>query len=301
MRKKLTTGLLFLLGLIALAACGANTTTDQTQTASGKIQVVSSLDFYAEVAEHILGEQGHVTSIINSSGVDPHDYTSTTDDAKSVAEADVAVMNGAGYDAWLGKLVNSNDHPTKLINVATDIRHLPEGENKHLWYDFATMIKVNRYLVKQFSELRPQQRDTFQKNGEKFLTQLKQLQQQEQELKQQFAGDKVMITEPVFNDVLAKIGITIVNSDFAQDIEEGADPKPAELQKMKDQLRNKQVAFLVVNKQVESSLIAGLIDTAKKSGVPIVTVTETMLKDQTYINWMKSQLDQLATIAEKES
>ncbi|MFD1465457.1 metal ABC transporter solute-binding protein, Zn/Mn family [Lapidilactobacillus mulanensis] len=300
MHRKIIAGLLLVFGITILTACGTNAKPAQTQSPTGKIKVVSSLDFYAEIAEHILGDQGQVTSIINSSGVDPHDYTPTTNDAKAVAKSDVAVMNGAGYDAWLEKLVDSSDHSTKLIDVAADVRHLPDGENEHLWYDFATMIKVNRYLVKQFSELRPQERTTFQKNGEKFLAQLKQLQQQETQLKEQFAGDKVMVTEPVFNDVLVKLDMKIVNPDFAQDIEEGADPKPADLQKMKDQLKNRQVAFLVVNKQVESSLITELTAAAKKSGVPIVTVTETMPENQTYIKWMKSQLEQLANIATKE-
>lgn len=297
MFKKIRTGFFLILGVMVLAACSTQKQTTGKQLTTDQIRVVSSLDFYAEMAQQILGDQGKVVSIINSSGIDPHDYTPTTADAKTVANADVAIMNGAGYDAWLQKLVTSNDRKVSTVDIAADVRHLPEGENEHLWYDFATMIKLNQALVKRFSTLRPKERQLFEKNGRKNMRQFQQLQQQVQQLKASFSEKQVMITEPVFNDVLSALDVKVVNPDFAQDIEEGADPKPAELQTMLSQLKQRKVAFLVVNRQVESPLIDELIQTAKKAGVPIVTVTETMPPHRTYLTWMTEQLAQLTKIA----
>ncbi len=277
-----------------LVAC----TNQKSAQTHKQIKVVSSLDFYAEPAAKILGQYGQVTSLINSASVDPHDYTATTNDAKITAKADVAIMNGAGYDAWLQKLVVSNNQQAKLVNVATDIRHLPDGENEHLWYDYANMIKVTQYLTTTFSKIKPAQKQIFARNSAVYIKQLKKLQAQENQLKTDFAGKSVMVTEPVFNYVLTNLGVKIVNENFAQDIDEGADPQPAELQKMTNQLKNRQVAFLVVNRQVESSLISQLIKTAKKAQVPIVYVTETMPKGKTYLTWMHDELQQLKKIAE---
>lgn len=284
--------LLVVLGIIGLAACG-----NQTKKSTQKISVVSSLDLYAEPAQKILGKYGAVTSLINSTSIDPHDYTATTNDAKTTAQADVAIMNGAGYDAWLQKLVASNSNPPQLIDVAADVRHLPDGANEHLWYDFNTMIKVTNKLTTTFAKIKPSKKSYFTANGAAYIAEIKQLQKQEQQLKQTFSGKSVMITEPVFNYVLQNLNMKIVNENFAQDIDEGADPKPEDLQKMTQQLQNRQVAFLVVNRQVESSLISELVKTAKKAKVPIVYVTETKPKGKTYLTWMQSELNQLAKIA----
>ena len=43
-----------------------------------KIKVVTTTDFYGQVAEEVLGNKGKVTSIINNPSVDPHDYEPTT-------------------------------------------------------------------------------------------------------------------------------------------------------------------------------------------------------------------------------
>lgn len=293
--KRLSAILFLLIGIFSLSAC-----TQQAKKTNEKINVVSSVDFYAEPAAKILGKYGQVNSIINSASIDPHDYTATTHDSRTIAKADVAIMNGAGYDAWLQKLVASNNKRATVVNVAADIAHLPDGENEHLWYDFDNMIKVTRYLTKTFSQIKPAHKQTFNENSAKYIKQLQQLKEQEQTLKTTFTGKSVMVTEPVFNYVLQDLGVKIVNEDFAQAIDEGTDPKPADLQKMTTQLQKKQVAFLVVNKQVESSLIGNLIKTAKKSGVPIIYVTETMPKGKTYLTWMHDELQQLTKVAEGE-
>ncbi|MFD1410951.1 metal ABC transporter solute-binding protein, Zn/Mn family [Lapidilactobacillus gannanensis] len=292
MKKKLSYLLILIVGIVILVACQQQTPTKSAT----KIQVVTSLDFYGEPARAILGRHGQVTSLINSPSVDPHDYTPTTNDAKKVAQADVALMNGAGYDAWLQKLVKADDNQQKLLNVASDIVKLPEGGNEHLWYDFKVMPKVTRQLVTTFSKIQPENKAIFEKNGQRYLKQLLTLQHQEAELKQRLQGKKVMITEPVFNYVLASIGMKVVNSEFAQNIEDGADPKPADLQKMQQQLDQQQVACLVVNKQVSSALVTDLVTRAQKNDVPVLQVTETLPKHKTYLTWMASELTELQRI-----
>lgn len=293
MKKILTLVMLAMTGLVLIGCSQAQKTKSTDQ-----IQVVASLDFYAEPARAILGKSGKVSSLINSASVDPHDYQATTTDAKQVANADVVIMNGAGYDSWLDKLVQANDQRPQLVNVAQDIAHLPAGGNEHLWYDFTVMPKLTRRLVKLFSKEKPQQRAVFQKNGQRYLAKLKKLQKQQDRLRQELQGQPVMITEPVFNYVLSSLGMRIVNPDFAQAIENGADPKPADLQKMQRQLDHRQVRFLVVNAQVSNPVIADLAKRAKQHHVPVLKVTETLPAKDNYVSWMTTQLADLQDVVD---
>ncbi len=62
--KKRNLGLLFLITVLFLAGCQA------TQPVKQKgITVISSLDFYGEIAKAVLGNHGHVQSIITNPAI----------------------------------------------------------------------------------------------------------------------------------------------------------------------------------------------------------------------------------------
>ena len=86
------------------------------------IRVVTSLNFYGEVAKAVAGDHGTVTSFINSSAVELHEFQPTTKQAKQVAIANVAIENGLGYDAWMSKMVKADSkNKITLINVGEQV------------------------------------------------------------------------------------------------------------------------------------------------------------------------------------
>ena len=98
-------GILLLL-LLTLAACG---TTFQTTTGSnGPVQVVAAENFWGSIAAQVGGSHVHVTSIIVDPNADPHSYEPTAADARTVAQAQYVIVNGAGYDPWSDKLLQAN-------------------------------------------------------------------------------------------------------------------------------------------------------------------------------------------------
>lgn len=100
--------------LIPLSACNKN-----SNTKPNKINVVSSVNFYGDVAKQVGGKHVKVASIINSN-VDPHDFEPTINDAKKVDKADVVIANGICYDDWMTNLIkNSNDKKQTDIDVGT--------------------------------------------------------------------------------------------------------------------------------------------------------------------------------------
>lgn len=284
MNKRRLGGLGILLGIILIiAGC------QQESAKHDQIQVVSSLDFYGEAAQAVLGQQGQVKSIINSPSLDPHSYEPTTNDAKAVAQADVVIENGLGYDQWLAKVVaGSNNKKQKVVKISR-LMQRTDGDNEHLWYDLNTMPKLTRQLMQQFSQIDPQHRATFQKNGQAYLKKLAQLRAEVTTLKKQANGQKVAVSEPVFNDALAEMGYQVANQHFAKAIEDGTDPSPKDIAQMRQLIQKHQIAFLVVNKQEESPIIQQMHDLARQEKVPVVQVTETLPANQTYLTWMQQQ------------
>ena len=62
------------------------------------------------------GDNVNVTSIINSTNVDAHDYEPTTSDIAKLQKAQVIIVNGAGYDAWAVKAAQSAN--ATIVNAA---------------------------------------------------------------------------------------------------------------------------------------------------------------------------------------
>ncbi|MEJ1329642.1 zinc ABC transporter substrate-binding protein [Latilactobacillus sakei] len=106
-------------------------------------------------AKAVLGKHGQVTSIINSPSLDPHSYEPTTQDAKKVAQADVVIENGLGYDQWLSKVAASSDSDQQTMITVNKLMKRTDGDNEHLWYDLETMPTLTKQLITRFSKIDP--------------------------------------------------------------------------------------------------------------------------------------------------
>ncbi|GEK28839.1 metal ABC transporter solute-binding protein, Zn/Mn family [Furfurilactobacillus siliginis] len=259
------------------------------QAASRHIEVVSSLDFYAETAQAVLGTQGTATAIINSPSIDAEDFEPTTRTARQVADADVVIESGLGYDDWLHKVVAANDQQNVTINVGERLLHRKVGDNPHVWYAPKTMNRLTDALVQRFSKLQPRNKQLFAKNAQRYLATLKPWQDQVAAIKAQAQGKKVAVSEPVMNDTLQAAGLRVTNDHFARAVEEGTDPSPADIAHLTKALKQHRIAVWVVNVQNSQRVVDDMTATARKAGVPVIKVTETLPAHQTYSQWMTKQ------------
>ena len=96
-------------GLAALAlgltACGSGQVDAPTSADTPQVKIVASTDAWGAVARAVGGNYARVESVISSPDVDPHGYEPTPQNAATVGEAQLLVMNGGGYDAFMTDLV----------------------------------------------------------------------------------------------------------------------------------------------------------------------------------------------------
>lgn len=291
-KTKIIWSLLLVAIMLGLSGCSANATTQKP------IRVVSSIDFYGEVAQQVAGKYGQVSSVIHSSSVDPHDFEPTTSNAKSVAKANVVIQNGAGYDTWMSKLVNANDQKITHIQVSEDLLNKKAGSNEHVWYEPNTMPKLAHELANQFSKIDSKHAKYYQKNATIYVRSLTPIKQLIKELKQNVKSDNrlVDVSEPVFNYALADLGYKVNNQHFAKSIEDGDDPSPADIGKMQSDIKNHKIAFLVVNIQESDHVITNMVKLARSHNVPVLKVTESLPHGLNYKQWMMKQYQQLKRI-----
>ena len=104
-----------LLGVCAaLAAAPTVVVANDTQP----IKVVASFSILADMVREVGGENVVVTSLVGPDE-DAHVFDPSPADAKALAQADVVVINGLGFEGWIDRLVKSSGFKGNLV-VASD-------------------------------------------------------------------------------------------------------------------------------------------------------------------------------------
>ena len=280
-----------LVTLVSLITVGCSNKQNSAKQ-SDKISIVTTTNVYSDIAKNIVGKYGTATAIIDKSSVDPHDFDPTTADAKKVAQANIIIANGLGYDSWMNKLAKSVDK--KPVLVGEDLMGLKSGDNPHIWYNLDMPTKYVDYLVKRLSKLDKKHATYFKENGEKYLAKIDKIKQ----LAQANKGDQkpVFVSEPVFDYALQEAGYKIGDKKFEEAIENGTDPSPKTINEMNNAIKQKKIAFFVNNTQASSSTVKSFVKLAKKNNVPVLNVRETIPNNTTYLAWMKENYQKLADI-----
>ena len=113
-RRRLTTGLLALttaVGMGGLTACDSTSSTEPDG-----ISIVASTNVYGSIAQAIAGEHATIHSIIKDPSADPHSYEASPTDIATLKDADIAIVNGGGYDEFAVKALADQDQK-KIINA----------------------------------------------------------------------------------------------------------------------------------------------------------------------------------------
>src|ERR1700759_963887 len=97
---------LALLPLLALTGCGSPDAA--SRGTAPRLRVVAAENVWGSIAQQLAGSKIAVSSLIVNPDTDPHDYSPSAADARTMAGANLAIVNGIGYDAWASQLVAAN-------------------------------------------------------------------------------------------------------------------------------------------------------------------------------------------------
>ena len=287
--------LLVAFSLIFVGCSNKNNSTNN-QGNSQKTKIVTSVNFYAEIAKKIAGDKAEVTSIIDSASVDPHDFEPTATNAKQVADSQIAIYNGGGYDSWFEKLTDNAKDIKKIDGFK--LLNLKDGDNEHIWYNPKVMGLIADELTKILIEKDSSNKDTYEKNRDEYKKELAKVTDKISELKEKANGKYVLTTEPVFNYSIDELGMKTSEAvqNVAKATEEGNDPTPADFKAIQEQIKNKEISLVINNTQTSNKTIESLIAFSEENKIPVLNVTETQPEGKTYIEWMLDQYNKLAEI-----
>ncbi len=261
--------------------------------ARSAVKLVAAENFYGSLAHAIGGLQVEVVSVLNNPDQDPHLFETSPAVARQVADARIVILNGAGYDSWMAKLLTAAPRPQRTVIVVADLMHAKAGDNPHLWYDPATMPAVARALAAALAKTDPDHASDYAARLATTLASLARVEARVKALRDKWAGTPVTATEPVFGPMADALGLAMRNQSFQRAVMNDTEPSASDVARFEDDLKNNKVKALLYNKQVTDKLTDHLIALARKAKVPVVAVTETQPADTAYEDWMLSELNAL--------
>jgi zinc/manganese transport system substrate-binding protein len=268
-----------------------------TQTGGTVIPVAASINAWGSILGQLGGSHVHESSIITNPDTDPHDYEPTPADGRTVAGAAVFVENGIGYDPWAAQSVAANPDPNRVVLNVGQLVGVPDGGNPHRWYSPADVEKVADAITADLKKADPADSGYFDQQRQVFETAgLAHYHQLISDIHAKYAGTPVGASESIFAPLSDALGLDLVTPpSFLKDISEGTDPSAGDKATIDAQLTGKALKVYVFNSQNSTPDVSAQVDAARKAGIPVATVTETLSPaGASFQDWQSAQLQQLA-------
>ncbi|MFE7845609.1 metal ABC transporter solute-binding protein, Zn/Mn family [Microbacterium sp. NPDC057407] len=306
---------------LVLAGCASGNAAGGQQSGDDAISVVASTNVYGQIAEAVGGDLVDVTSIVTNESQDPHSFEPSARDQLSVAEADLVIENGGGYDGFIDGMIESAGIDVPVVTAVEYSHAYPENEghdaeaeedhahdhdadghdhdhiegfNEHVWYDPHTVAHVAEAIAVELGELSPDDAEAFTANATAFAAEVEGLEESLAEIEAAHGGTGVFVTEPVPAYLLEAAGLENVTPEaFSEAVEEGQDVPPATLLEAIDLIESGDVALVITNTQTAGAETAQIVGEADGRGIPTLAFSETVPEGQTYISWMQANVEAL--------
>ena len=143
------------------------------QHAEARINVVASFSILADFVKNVGGDRVNVTSLVGPNG-DVHVYAPSPQDAKTIADARLVVINGLGLEGWLPRLLQSSGSKATVVTASTGVSPLKLGSeaDPHAWQSVVNAKIYVTNIRDALVQADALDGDYFRRNADRYLAEL---------------------------------------------------------------------------------------------------------------------------------
>jgi zinc/manganese transport system substrate-binding protein len=260
--------------------------------------VAASINAWGSILAELGGNKVEATSIIRNPATDPHDYEPTPADGRTIAESQLFVENGIGYDSWAAKAVAADTSAARVVIDVGRVTRVSAGGNPHRWYSPTDVAKVADAITAGLKRLDGKDAAYFDRRRAAFdQVTLRQYHRLIAAIKASYTGVPIGASESLVSPLAQSLGLHVLTpATFLQAVSEGTDPSPADKATVDTQIRRHEIAIYAYNAQNATPDVTAQVRAARSAGIPVVTLTETLSPTGvTFAQWQVTQLRALAT------
>jgi ABC-type Zn uptake system ZnuABC Zn-binding protein ZnuA len=299
----------FVLSMVAaLTAC--QPTSQAAQLGGGKtaLKAIAVETFLADIAQNVAGDRVKIEALMPI-GIDPHTFEPTPADVAKVADSNVLIINGAGIEEFLDKLLQNagGQHQTIEASAGLTSRQPHEGEiadpvhkgDPHFWLDPNNVIKYVENIRDGLSKIDPEGAATYEANAEAYIARLKELDRWIADRVQEVPeADRLLVTNhDNFGYFADRYGFKIVGT-VVPSVSTGSAPSAQQLAQLIDHIKATGAKAIFLERGVNPQLVEQV---SKETGSRAVTnlygdsLGEANSPASTYLDMMKFDSDAIVT------
>jgi zinc transport system substrate-binding protein len=222
-----------------------------------------------------------------------HDYTVTPDDMKNLEEAKFLIINGAGMESFMDKVVQQFPD-LKIIDTSEGIPLIKGegdlGNNPHLWVSISNAILQVKNIGNQLAALDPDNADKYKANTDAYV---KKLEAERDKMHESLDGIKnrnIITFHEAFPYFAKEFNLNIAG---IIEREPGSEPSPKELDNTIKKVNQLKIKALFAEPQYPAKAAETI---AKETGAKVYTLNPVVtgpMNADAYINIMDSNLETL--------
>ena len=210
------------------------------------IKVVTSFSILHNLVQELGGEKVDIINLVAPNS-DAHIYRPKPSDAIAIANADLVVLNGLGFEGWMARLIENNGSSAKQLIASNGVKELLiEGEiDPHAWQSFENIKQYSHNITQTLIELKPQYSKQFNQLNKAYMQKVNALQQSLSQKLSSIPKDKrlVVTSHDAFNYLGKEFSISFiapvgVNTDI--------EPTASDVAKLIDQIKSQNIKALFI-------------------------------------------------------
>lgn len=282
--------MLVLVSALVLAGCGANQTDKVPKDEHEKLQVVTSFyPMYIAAINITKGIEGvEVKNMTKPQTGCLHNYQLTPEDLKTLEKANAFVVNGAGMESFLDKVIVQQDK-LPVVDASKNIHLLKEAgiENPHVWVSVTNAIAQVHNIAEQLAVLDPAHAESYHKNAAAYIGKLETLKAEMHQTIDALPHKNIVTFHEAFPYLAEEFNLNIA---AVIEREPGSEPTPRELEETIQKIKDLGVQALFAEPQYPSGA-ANII--AAESGAKVYTLDPLVTGDanpdavDAYLNVMR--------------
>ena len=138
--------------------------------ATDKLKVVTTFTILGDMVRNVGREHIALTTLVGPNA-DAHVYEPTPADARALAQADVVVVNGLGFEGWIDRLVKASGYKGPVVVASEGVAPLTVEGNRpdpHAWQDLANGRLDVANIARALAATDPAHADDYRRRAEAY-------------------------------------------------------------------------------------------------------------------------------------
>ena len=213
--------------------------------------MLAAESFIADMAQNVAGDRLKVETLMPL-GLDPHAFQPTPQDVARIADSQVLIVNGGGFEGWLQEVLDNAGGERQVIEASAGLtsRKAREGEeavmtdeeraagDPHFWLDPTNAIKYVENIRDGLSQADPAGKDVYAANAAAYIAQLQELDTWIAQQVQSIPAERrqIVTNHESFGYFADRYGFTIIGT-VVPSVSTGSSPSAQQLARLVDRIK----------------------------------------------------------------